>query len=45
LFSPTHKQHNNKESLATDLYEQLIFEQSFSKPFFMEFLPAKFHKK
>jgi len=28
LFSPSHKQHNNKESLATDLFERLYFEQS-----------------
>jgi len=31
VFSPSHKQHNNKESLATDLFERLNFEQSFCK--------------
>jgi len=31
LFSPSRKQHNNKESLATDLFERLSFEQSFFK--------------
>jgi len=44
LFSPTRKEHNNKESLATDLFEQLNFEQSFQNCFFMELL-AKLHKK
>jgi len=34
LFSPSRKQHNNKESLATDLFEQLNFEQSFFKTVF-----------
>ena len=34
LFSPTRKQHNNKESLATDLFERLNFEQSFFKAVF-----------
>jgi len=34
LFSPSHKQHNNKESLLTDLFERLNFEQSFFKSVF-----------
>ena len=34
MFSPSRKQHNNKESLATDLFEQLNSEQSFLKAFF-----------
>ena len=34
LFSPSRKYHNNKESLATDLFEQLNFEQSFFKTVF-----------
>jgi len=33
LFSPIRKQYNSKESLATDLFERLNFEQSFLKPF------------
>jgi len=43
LFSPTRKQRNNKESLATVLFEQLNFEQSFLKTVFKELL-AKLHK-
>jgi len=35
LFSPSRKQHNNKESLATDLFEWLNFEQSFFKAVFL----------
>ena len=35
LFSPTRKQYNNKESLATDLFERLNFEQSFFKTVFL----------
>jgi len=35
LFSPSHKQHNNKESLATDLFERLNFEQPFFKTVFL----------
>jgi len=35
MFSPTHKQLNNKESLATDLFERLNFEQSFFKTVFL----------
>jgi len=34
LFSPSRKQHNNKESLTTDLFEGLNFEQSFFKTVF-----------
>jgi len=34
LFSASRKQHNNKESLATDLSERLNFEQSFFKTVF-----------
>jgi len=34
LFSPSRKQHNNKDSLATDLFEPLNFEQSFFKTVF-----------
>jgi len=34
LFSPSRKQHNNKESLATYFFERLNFEQSFLKPYF-----------
>jgi len=34
LFSPSRKQRNNKESVATDLLERLNFEQSFLKRFF-----------
>jgi len=34
LFSPTRKQHNNKESLANDLFEQQNFEQSIFKTVF-----------
>jgi len=34
LFSPFYKQRNNKESLATDLFERLNFEQSFFKTVF-----------
>jgi len=34
LFSPSRKQHNNKESLATYLFERLNFEQSFCKTVF-----------
>jgi len=34
LFPLTRKQHNNKESLATDLFERLNFEQSFFKAVF-----------
>jgi len=46
LFSSSRKQHNNKESLATDLFERLNFEQSlFKTVFFMEILLAKLHKK
>ena len=33
MFSPSRKQHNNKESLATDLFQRLNFEQSFFKTF------------
>jgi len=33
-FSPSRKQHTNKESLATDLFERLNFEQSFFKTVF-----------
>jgi len=29
LFSSSRKQHNSKESLATDLFERLYFEKSF----------------
>jgi len=35
LFSPSCKQHNNKESSATDLFERLNFEQSFFKIVFL----------
>jgi len=35
LFSPTRKQQNNKESLATDLLERLNLEQSFFKTVFL----------
>jgi len=35
LFSPSRKQHNNKESLATDLFKRLNFEQSFFKTVFL----------
>jgi len=35
LFSPSRKQHNNKESLATDLCEWLHFEQSCFKTVFL----------
>jgi len=46
LFSPSHKQQNNKGSLATDLFERLNFEQSFfNTVFFDELLLAKLHKK
>jgi len=34
LFSPSGKQYNNKESLATDLFERLNSEQSIFKTFF-----------
>jgi len=34
LFSPSRKQHNNKESLATNLFKQLNFEQSCFKTVF-----------
>ena len=34
LFYPSRKQHNNKDSLATDLFERLNFEQSFFKTVF-----------
>jgi len=34
LFSPFRKQHNNKESLATDLVERLNIGQSFFKTVF-----------
>jgi len=34
LFSPSRKQHNNRESLATDFFERLNFEQSFFKTVF-----------
>ena len=43
MFSPTRKQRNNKESLATVLFEQLNFEQSFLKTVFKELL-ATLHK-
>ena len=33
-FIPPRKQHNNKESLATDLFERLNFEQLFFKTVF-----------
>ena len=36
FFSPTRKQYNNKESLATDLFEWLNFEQSFFKTVFLK---------
>jgi len=45
FFSASRKQHNNKESLATDLSERLNFEQSFFKPFLKELLLAKLPKK
>jgi len=44
LFSPSFKQHNNKESLATDLFERLNFEQSFFKIVFKE-TPCKISYK
>jgi len=44
LFSPTLRQHNIKEGLATDLFERLNFEESFLKPFFKQFLLAKLHE-
>jgi len=44
LYSPSRKQHKNKESLATDLFERLNFEQSFLNRFLKELL-AKLHKK
>jgi len=34
LFSLSRKQHNNKESLAIDLFERLNLEQSFFKTVF-----------
>ena len=34
MFSSSRKQHNNKESLVTDLFERLNFEQSFFKTVF-----------
>ena len=40
MFSPSRKQHNNKQRLTTDLFERLNFEQSFSKPFFKELLTS-----
>jgi len=45
LFSPSRKEHNNKQSLATDLFERLNFEQSFFKTVFFEELLANLHKK
>ena len=45
FFSPTCKQHNNKERLDTDLSERLNFEQSFFKTVVLKKLLAKLHKK